>query len=105
MKIVRESPDEKLLKGAAYAAAGCYKGLGMKALIESGILTAFTKEVFHSKKTEPARRQAALNLYEALSFSMRKSFEVFLPEVFSNILNCISDQKESVRLAAQSALQ
>lgn len=77
----------------------------MKAVLETEILEQINKEVFSSKRSEPARKQAALHLYEAFSFSMRKSFEVFLPEVFPNILNCISDQKENVRSAAQSALQ
>jgi hypothetical protein len=32
IKIIKESNEEKLLKGAAYATAGIYKGLGMKEL-------------------------------------------------------------------------
>lgn len=72
----------------------------MKAIIESAIFEQLNKDVFSSKRSDPARKQAGLNLYEALSFSMRKSFEVFLPVVFPNILICISDQKENVRLAA-----
>ena len=100
IKIIKESNEEKLLKGAAYAAAGIYKGLGMKELQEQGFLKELSKDVFSTKRTDPARRQAALHVYEALSFSMGKSFEVFLPEVFPHILLSISDQKENVRAAA-----
>jgi hypothetical protein len=100
LKIIKESPNEKQLKGAAYAAAGIFKSLGMKSVLESEILTSLNRDVFSSKRTDQARKQAALNFYEALSFSMRKSFEVFLPEVFPNVLASISDQKENVRLAA-----
>lgn len=105
LKTLTSETDEKVLKGAAYAAAGIYKGLGMKAIIESDVFGQLNRDVFSSKKSEPARRQAGLNLYEALSFSMRKSFEIFLPLVFPNILACISDQKENVRQAAQTCLQ
>jgi hypothetical protein len=51
----------------------------MKAVLDTDILGQINKEVFSSRRSEPARKQAALNLYEAFSFSMRKSFEVFLP--------------------------
>lgn len=38
IKIINESTDEKVLKGSAYAAAGIFKCLGMKAVIESELL-------------------------------------------------------------------
>jgi len=60
---------------------------------------------FATKKADFIRKVAALNLFEALSFSMGRSYETFLESVFPHILGAISDQKEIVRTAALNALK
>jgi hypothetical protein len=49
---------------------------------------------FQSKRADYIRKVAALNLFETLSFSMGKSFELYLDMIFPHILSSISDQKE-----------
>lgn len=105
LKVLRETKDDRLLKSAAYATAGLLKCLGMTELENLKILDIFASESFDSKRVEIVRKVAGLNLYEALSFSMGRSFEVYLPRVFPHILGCISDSKEPVRWAAQDALK
>ena len=46
LKVLRESDEERSLKGAAYAVAGLFKGLGMKAIIELDVLGEFSRDVF-----------------------------------------------------------
>ena len=74
-KILRESQDEKLLRGSAYAVAGIVKGLGMQTLTQMDILSIIQKECF-SKHSDPLRKVSGLFLYETLSLSLGKVFEM-----------------------------
>lgn len=105
LAIVQESREEAMLKGAAYNAAGLFKAKGMKTLQEMDILRSFGNSYFQSKRADHVRKLGALNLFEALSFSMGRSFELYLEIVFPHILSSISDQKEVVREASLSALK
>jgi hypothetical protein len=100
LTVLRETKESSELKGAAFAAAGLLKCGGMTQIVDMKILEIFATESFGSKKANLVRKQAGLNLYECLSISMGKSFEVFLPKIFSHVLDSISDSKETVRLAA-----
>ena len=102
---LQESRDEPSLKGAAYNAAGLFKAKGMKTLQEMEILSTFGNSYFQTKRSDYVRKLAALNLFEALSFSMGRSFELYLDIIFPHILASISDQKEVVREASLSALK
>ena len=105
INILRQSKDEAACKASAYAAAGLIKCMGMQYSIEIDVFAVIARECFESKKTEAIRKQAGLYFYDALSFIMGHSFEVFLPNVFPLILSSISDAKEPVRLAGLSALK
>lgn len=72
---------------------------------EIDLLSIIEKECFESKKTEPIRRQAGLYLYDAMSFAMGHSFELYLPILFPSVLSSVSDTKEPVRLAALETLK
>ena len=76
----------------------------MKVLNEMDLIGSLGKEYFANKRADPVRKQACLHLFETLSFSMGRSFELYLGAVFPHILGSISDQKEAVRVAASSAL-
>jgi len=67
-------------------------------------IKTFGDSYFISRKADQVRKIAALNLFETLSFSMGRCFELYLDLVFPHILSSISDQKEQVRQAAISAL-
>ena len=105
MQIIQESPVEQKLKGAAYNAAGLIKARGLKAFQEMEIISTFGATYFKTKRSDFVRKVATLNLFETLSFSMGKSFELYLDLVFPHILSSISDSKMSVRLSAVSALK
>ena len=105
LAILQESRDEPDLKGAAYNVAGLFKAKGMKTLQEMDILNTFGNSYFQSKRSDHVRKLAALNLFEALSFSMGRSFELFLETVFPHILSSISDPKDVVREASLNALK
>ena len=72
---------------------------------ELNILEIFEKEAFLLKKVDAVRKQAALQMFECLSFSLGKSFELYLSRVFPHILSNIADGKEIVRTAALEALK
>lgn len=81
-KILRESSDEKLLRGSAYAVAGIVKGLGC---LTPEMLEIVQKECF-SKNSDQMRKIAGLYLYETLSISLGKTFEMHLLKILPNIL-------------------
>ena len=83
-KILRESTDEKLLRGSAYAVAGIAKGLGLKIFYSFDVFNIVQKECFH-KHTDPLRKISGLYLYETLSFSLGKAFEMHIQTVLPNI--------------------
>ena len=105
LKALKESQESLELKGIAYVVAGLLKGQGMKVLNEMDLIPSLGKEYFTGKRADPVRKQACLHLFETLSFSMGRSFELYLDTVFPYILASVSDQKEAVRSAASSALQ
>lgn len=92
--------DEKMLRGSAYAVAGIIKGLGMQTLYSMDIIPIIQKECFEKKNADPLRKVSGLYLYETLSISMGKVFEMQVVKVLPNIMQCISDHKENVRKAA-----
>ena len=77
----------------------------MKEMKELDIFNTFGAKYFQSKRADYVRKLASLNVFEALSFSMGKSFELYLDTVFPHILGSISDPKEIVRQGATNALQ
>ena len=91
LQVLQESRDEACLKGSAYNAAGLFKAKGMKVLLEMDIINTFGNTYFTSKRADHVRKLAALNFFEALSFSMGRSFELYLDNVFPHILSSISD--------------
>ena len=46
------------------------------------------------------RKIAGLFIYETLSISMGKVFEMNIEKILPNIMLCVSDHKENVRKAA-----
>lgn len=60
------------MKGAAYAASGMIKRLGMATFKEMEILKKMEDVSFAGKKTEPVRKQAGLHMFECLSFALGK---------------------------------
>ena len=102
LKILRESQDEKALRGSAYAVAGIIKGLGLSTLTSMDILTIVHKECF-SKQADPLRKVSGIYLYETLSISLGKVFEMNIEKILPNIMLCVSDPKDIVRRAAIQA--
>lgn len=94
-----------MLRGAAYAVAGLYKGLGMTQIQSTNVFTSIYRDCFENKKVDPIRKVSGLYFYETMSISLGRSFELYLDIVFPNILKCIADPKEDVRQAAQNALK
>lgn len=105
LTILQESKDEAIFKGTAYNVAGLFKAKGLKVLNEMDVINTYGNSYFQSKRADYVRKIAALNLFETLSFSMGRSFELYLDIVFPHILGSISDQKEVVRQAAGNALK
>jgi hypothetical protein len=79
--------------------SGIIKGLGMTQFNQYDILGTLQKECF-GKHADPLRKISALYLYETLSFSLGKSFEMHIVKILPLIQQCITDQKEQVRKAA-----
>lgn len=71
--------NEKQLRTSAYVIAGLVKSLGMTYTREIDLLNTINEECLKSKKTEPIRKQAGLYFFDAMSFIMGHSFEVYLP--------------------------
>lgn len=101
--IIRQGKDEKELRGAAFACAGIIKGQGIKFFKEREVIGILQKECFTGKKVDPLRLQAGLMLYETLAFALGRAFEPNIKTILPNILNCISDPREAVRLCANAA--
>ena len=97
--------NEQNVRGAAYAISGIVKGLGMKSLNDYEILSAVQEACFKNKNTPTIRKQAGLFLYECLSYSLNRSFEVYIHSIIQNILSTFADPKEPVRLAAKVAMK
>ena len=93
LKVLRESQDDKLIRGSAYAVAGIIKGLGMQTFLSMDILTMLNKECF-TKHSDPRRKVAGLYLYETLTHSQGKVFEMNVEKILPNIMLCIADPKE-----------
>jgi hypothetical protein len=72
--LLRESKEVDKLKGSAYTVAGILKGLGMQVIKERDIFNIIKKECFEQKK-DISRKIAGLHLYEALAFSLGRSYE------------------------------
>lgn len=66
-----------MLRGSAYAVSGIIKGLGMHTLKEYDVFNILQKECF-SKNADQLRKLSGLYLYETLSISLGKSFELHL---------------------------
>jgi len=49
------------------------------------------------------RKIAGLYMYETLTISMGKVFEMYVEKILPNVIQCISDPKEHVRKAATQA--
>jgi len=78
LTVLQESENEAILKVVAYNAAGLFKGKGMKTLQEMETISTLSASYFASKRSDHIRKVGALNLFETLSFSMGRSFELYL---------------------------
>jgi hypothetical protein len=103
--ILLETKEVKDLMGAAFVTAGLLKCGGMTLITDMKILETFAAESFSSKKVHPVRKIAGLCLYECLSISMGKAFELYLPRMFTHVLDAISENKHEVRAAANATLR
>lgn len=102
MKILKESQDDRVIRGSAYAVAGIVKGLGMQNFAALDLLNQIKKECF-SKQSDPMRKISGLYLYETFTISMGKVFEMQVERILPDIMQCISDPKDVVRRAALQA--
>jgi len=66
------------------------------------LLSTIQKECF-SKHSDPMRKISGLYIYETLTISLGKVFEMYVEKILPNIIMCISDPKEHVRKAATQA--
>jgi len=99
MEVLLKSTEEKLVQGSAYAVAGIVKGLGIKTLQQESILDRIEKGCF-GKHAEPLRKISGILLFEALVFSLGKSFEMYIDRILPFIMQAISDVKDQVRKTA-----
>ena len=99
LHILRTSSEEKLFRGSAYAVAGIVKGLGLQFFNSLDLYPILQKECF-TKHADALRKIAGLYIYETLSLSLGKVFEMQIEKTLPNIMNCISDPKENIRKAA-----
>jgi hypothetical protein len=99
LTILRTSKDDKILRGSAFAVAGIAKGLGLLKFKALNILPIIQKECF-AKNSDPLRKISGLYLYETLSISQGKVFEMDIESILPNVMLCISDPKEPVRRVA-----
>lgn len=97
--LLKDSQDEKAIRGSAYAVAGIVKGLGMQTFISLDILNQIKKDCF-SKQSDQMRKISGLYLYETFTFSLGKVFEMQVERILPDIMQTISDPKENVRRAA-----
>jgi hypothetical protein len=97
--------DLPSLRGAAYAISGIIKGLGVRVIEEDELLKNINEVCFHKKNSKPHNKIAGLYLYETLSITLGKSFEIFLEKVIDNILSQFADSKEEVRIASKQAMK
>lgn len=74
----------------------------MQSLAQVELIPKAKKELF-SKHADPLRKVSGLYLYETLSFSLGKVFEMHTVQILPDIMGCIADHKESVRKAAFQA--
>jgi flagellar motor component MotA len=99
MKILKESQDDKVIRGSAYAVSGIIKGLGMSNMKDMDLLNTTHNHCF-TKHADPMRKISGLYLYETLTISLGKVFEMNVEKILPDIILCISDPKEHVRRAA-----
>ena len=102
LNILRTSSDDKTIRGSAYAVSGIIKGLGLQNFIQMDLLNTIQKECF-TKHADPMRKISGLYLYETLTISMGKVFEMYVEKILPNIILCISDPKDQVRKCATQA--
>ncbi len=74
----------------------------MQTLTQIDLLGILAKECF-TKHSDPIRKISGLYLYETLSFSLGKVFEMSVEKIIPHIIQCTSDHKENVRRAAIQA--
>ena len=102
LNILRTSSDDKTIRGSAYAVSGIIKGLGLQNFIQMDLLNTIQKECF-TKHADPMRKISGLYLYETLTISLGKVFEMYVEKILPNIIMCISDPKDQVRKCATQA--
>jgi len=102
LNILRTSADDKTIRGSAYAVSGIIKGLGLQNFLQMDLLNTIQKECF-TKHADPMRKISGLYLYETLTISMGKVFEMYVEKILPNIIMCISDPKDQVRKCATQA--
>lgn len=74
----------------------------MQNFIALDILNQIKKACF-SKQSDMMRKISGLYLYETLTFSLGKVFEMQVEKILPDIMQSISDPKENVRRAALQA--
>jgi hypothetical protein len=74
-----------VIRGSAYAVSGIIKGLGMQHFIKSDLLTTIHKDCFN-KHSDPMRKISGLYLYETLTISLGKVFEMNVEKILPDII-------------------
>jgi hypothetical protein len=77
----------------------------VKSIDEDELLKSVNEVCFHKKNSKPHNKIAGLYLYETLSITLGKSFELYLVKVIDNILSQFADVKEEVRTASKQAMK
>ena len=103
ISMLQKTKDLSTLSGAAFAISGIVKGLGMNTIEEYEILDTLEKEANH-KNAPPFKKVALLNCFEAFSYTLGKSFELYFERVVPQVLASFSDPKDVVRNAGKKAL-
>ena len=103
LSMLQKTKDLSTLSGAAYAISGIVKGLGLKTIDKYEILDIIEKEA-GKKQSSPFIKVALLNVYEAFSFTLGKTFELYLERIVPRVLSAFADSKDIVRNAGKKSL-
>ena len=85
-------------RGAAFGLGGALGGLGLPAILQSGVLT--TLETAATEPKDNIARQGAMMAFECLCESFGVLFEPFVPRVLPTLLRSVGDQNREVQEAA-----
>lgn len=89
-------------RGAAYALAGISRGMGLKFVKRSGLMTLIHDAV---SQKDPRRRQGGFLLIETHAILLEKLFEPYAVSIVPFLLQCMGDSVMEVRNACWAAAQ